>query len=140
VQRTTTVVVLRDGEGRFLLLRRPPAGVWGGLWTFPEIATGEDPLRWCEQRLGVRPTSSESLRLIRHGFTHYDLDIKPVLIEIPSRERAEARHMRRLVMEGTESLWYNPHAPASLGLPAPVAELIAGLAGSRIAVGESERT
>jgi A/G-specific adenine glycosylase len=32
--RHTVFVIVRDPRGRVLLERRPPAGIWGGLWSF----------------------------------------------------------------------------------------------------------
>ena len=34
-----------------LLERRPPAGVWGGLWSFPECPPEVPVEEWCQQRL-----------------------------------------------------------------------------------------
>ena len=32
--RTTAMIMIRDRRGRVLLQRRPPTGLWGGLWGF----------------------------------------------------------------------------------------------------------
>ena len=37
-RRRTRMLVLRDADGRLLVQRRPPTGIWGGLWSFPECA------------------------------------------------------------------------------------------------------
>jgi A/G-specific adenine glycosylase len=55
-----------------------------------------------------------------HAFTHFDLTIEPLLVDL--EEGAWDR-----VAEGAEGLWYNPRAPQRLGLPAPVASLLATL-------------
>ncbi|HET6591987.1 MAG TPA: A/G-specific adenine glycosylase, partial [Xanthomonadales bacterium] len=34
--RTLDMLILRDERGRVLLEKRPPAGIWGGLWCLPE--------------------------------------------------------------------------------------------------------
>jgi A/G-specific adenine glycosylase len=39
--RTTRMLLLRTMDGEVLLERRPPAGIWGGLWSFPECTVGE---------------------------------------------------------------------------------------------------
>ncbi len=36
--RTTTMLIVRDADGRVLLERRPPVGIWATLWSVPEIA------------------------------------------------------------------------------------------------------
>ena len=52
-QRRTAFLILRDAEGAFLLERRPPSGVWGGLFGFPECPPDPDVRAACEQRFGV---------------------------------------------------------------------------------------
>ena len=46
-ERTTAFLILRDSHGRVLLERRPPSGVWGGLWSFPECAAEADAEARC---------------------------------------------------------------------------------------------
>ena len=58
----------------------------------------------------------EPLPLLKHGFTHFDLEITPI--------RARC-HGLAAVMEGAETLWYNARQPARIGLPAPIATLFA---------------
>src|SRR5690554_7293762 len=36
-EKTTWMLILEDNEGRILLERRPPSGIWGGLWSLPEL-------------------------------------------------------------------------------------------------------
>src|SRR5690606_23727481 len=45
-EKTTWMLILEDAEGRILLERRPPSGIWGGLWSLPELdpAYGADEL------------------------------------------------------------------------------------------------
>src|SRR5687767_983745 len=55
-------------QRKVLLERRPSPGIWGGLWCFPEKAL---------------PKTRNAVRLPRidHGFTHFRLRIRPLLIE-----------------------------------------------------------
>ena len=41
--RHTSMVLALRPDGSVLLERRPPAGVWGGLWGFPELPEGSGP-------------------------------------------------------------------------------------------------
>ncbi|NND58568.1 MAG: A/G-specific adenine glycosylase, partial [Xanthomonadales bacterium] len=47
--RVLSMMILQDEQERILLHKRPPAGIWGGLWCLPE---GES-LAEIEQQLGV---------------------------------------------------------------------------------------
>jgi len=106
-----TVMLLIEAEAGVLLERRPPVGVWPGLYSLPECAPEE--LAHCEARLGI--TIGEPLPPLRHTFSHYHLDIEP------RRARLNA-HVDR-VMDGERLLWYKPGQPAP-GQPAPVRKLI----------------
>nr|VFJ94176.1 MAG: A/G-specific DNA-adenine glycosylase [Candidatus Kentron sp. H]VFJ94874.1 MAG: A/G-specific DNA-adenine glycosylase [Candidatus Kentron sp. H]VFK01376.1 MAG: A/G-specific DNA-adenine glycosylase [Candidatus Kentron sp. H] len=87
IRATTFVLVSRaedtpNGPRRFLLLeKRPPTGIWGGLWGFPECPPEEDMDAWCVARFGAGPTAVEHLPPFRHTFTHFHLDIRPVLVD-----------------------------------------------------------
>jgi len=66
VRNTSMLLLLREGE--VLLEKRPPTGVWGGLWCFPEIQPGSEKL-----------AGKRTLPVLRHEFTHFTLDITPVV-------------------------------------------------------------
>jgi A/G-specific adenine glycosylase len=118
--RRTRMLVVCDPDGRVLLERRPADGLWGGLWSLPEVAGGEDPALWCLSRLGCRPGSLRTMPAIRHGFTHFELEIEPLLLEVDGG---------RCAMAGEDRLWYNPRTPARVGLAAVVGRLLRRLAG-----------
>jgi A/G-specific adenine glycosylase len=61
--------------------------------------------------------------VLRHGFTHFDLDMTPLEVHLPT---APAR-----LMDGNRWLWYNVRQPAQVGLAAPVSRLLASLARHR---------
>ena len=119
--RRTAFLVLRDRSGALLLERRPPSGIWGGLWCFPECDVAADVEAACRARFGVRPSAVTALAPIAHGFTHFKLDVHPILVEIDSG-CADA------VADSGERGWYPPGAAAKLGLAAPVKRLIEQLA------------
>jgi A/G-specific adenine glycosylase len=74
-QRTLGVLILRHGDA-VLLERRPPAGIWGGLWSLPELRDAE-PADHAVLRLLGRRTPCVSGAPIRHSFTHFRLEITP---------------------------------------------------------------
>jgi len=115
-ERQVQMLLLRNVDGEVLLQQRPPQGVWGGLWGFPELPVAEDALRWCgEQSLGEALLQRE-LPPRRHTFSHFHLDIHPreILLTEPGCR----------VLEGGQSVWYNPRQPDARGLAAPVARLL----------------
>jgi len=115
--RTTSMLLLLR-EGEVLLEKRPPAGIWGGLWCFPEIPSGEDARDYCFRRWGARVAGVAQLPPLRHGFTHFTLNIIPVV--------CRASPASSFVSEpGQVSLPLEDAAEAAV--PAPVKRLLAGL-------------
>ena len=112
------MLLLRHGE-TVLLRQRPPAGIWGGLWGFPEIAADADPRDWLRQHLGLRAERVLHRPLLRHSFSHYHLDIEPVELVLPEGT------VRAADVAGER--WYELDAPPRLGLAAPVKRLLQSL-------------
>jgi A/G-specific adenine glycosylase len=114
--RSVTMLILLD-RGRVLIEKRAPVGVWPGLWSLPET-TDEEPLAGLAA-LGVEAGHATTLAPIRHGFTHFRLDIAPLLVQVRClRPRAES--------PGRE--WLDLNDVDGAALPAPVKKLLGGLA------------
>jgi A/G-specific adenine glycosylase len=79
--RRATTMVLANRDGHVYLERRPEAGIWGGLWSLPEV-NGKTVDEWCRDRLEREPLRVESWHVLRHSFSHYDLDIQPIVVRI----------------------------------------------------------
>jgi A/G-specific adenine glycosylase len=115
--RQTVMLVLRDGNGRLLLQRRPPVGVWAQMWSLPEAA---DAAAACtsvarDHGLGHADIVFRPLPAFVHTFTHYRLDVTPLALDIAAPLRMHDDPDRR---------WLHPADCAKLGLPAPVRKLI----------------
>lgn len=147
--RQTCMLLITAPDARVLLRRRPPSGIWGGLWAPPELAASDSAdagikgapgpdaggiaalgmLNWQDSLSSiddllrglslVRAAAPQPLATLRHAFTHFELEILPLHVRIETRG----------VMDEAEYLWYNPHNPQRLGLAAPVATLLRSLQG-----------
>ena len=113
--KRTRMLLVRAGGG-VLLMRRPSAGLWGGLWSFHEIGADADPRDWCRRRFGTEPSGCVFRPVLRHTFSHFHLDIEPVELVLP---QTAVR-----IADGEDEVWYRPDAPARLGLAAPVKRLL----------------
>ncbi len=118
--RQVTMLMLCDAGQQVLLVQRPPTGIWGGLWSFPECAAGVPLADWAVRTLGVAPQVLEQWEPMRHTFSHFHLDITPVL--------AQAGEHSLRIMEDNGRVWYNLHSNRELGLAAPVQQLLTRLA------------
>jgi A/G-specific adenine glycosylase len=74
------VVVNRNGG--VLLEQRPADGLWGGLWTFPQFEVEGQALGWVQEALGVSGPVVRRLAPFEHAFTHFDLTLLPVVVEV----------------------------------------------------------
>ncbi len=112
----STVMLLVRADGGLYLERRPAAGIWGGLWSLPEVDHVADVADWCARRLDSEPDETIAWATLRHGFSHYDLDIRPLEVRLdgPSSNLADSDN----------ELWYPLDSPPGVGLAAPVRTLI----------------
>lgn len=112
--KQTLMLLIHNEEGEILLQQRPPTGIWGGLWSLPEVAD----LRDVPAALGLEleTEATRVLEPVRHTFSHYHLDITPakVVVKAPTQR----------IMEAVPTLWYNVDQPANIGLAAPVKRLL----------------
>ena len=104
-------------RGLTVMEKRPAPGIWGGLWVFPEFG-GEDPIRHCLAEFGCELSSHRELPLLRHGFTHFRLEIRPIVCEVVKRERRA---------ESPGRAWFPLKEAASEAVPVPVRKLLAML-------------
>lgn len=113
--RQAVMLILENAAGEVLLEQRAAAGIWGGLWSLPELPVGEDALRWCRDRYGHSVQWQADWPVLRHTFSHFHLDILPRHLSVQSTTA---------VMEPGAVVWYNVHSPIVLGLAAPVQRLL----------------
>jgi A/G-specific adenine glycosylase len=120
--RAVTMLILRNSKQHILLEKRPVTGVWGGLWSLPEITgltSDNDIQAACQQRFKYKIQRIEYGSPFRHTFSHFHLDITPAFISI--------QESKGKIMEASQQIWYNLHQPDSVGLPAPVKNLLGEL-------------
>lgn len=82
--KTVRMLVLTNAEGCILLEKRPPTGIWGGLWSLPELDLEDDVAQQCGQRWQYEIETTEDQRGFRHTFSHYHLDITPCRVQVAS--------------------------------------------------------
>lgn len=115
--RSTVMLLLRDHSGRLLLERRPPTGVWAQLWSLPEANDVADARRNLarDHNIPGHDIVFRPLPGFIHTFSHYRLDVTPLVLDLARSARMADAPDRR---------WLHPGDAAALGLPAPVRKLI----------------
>jgi len=113
-ERETVMLLLRR-EGEILLEKRPPAGIWGGLWSLPEVGRGTDMRQFARERFGLDVELSPPLPALSHTFTHFRLHIVPQPLNVVGH---------RPVVQEPGTVWLGLEDAVGAALPTPVRTLI----------------
>ena len=116
-QRTTNMLVLRH-QGEILLEKRPPSGIWGGLWSFPEIEDVADAAYLCGERFGLTVQAGTTLPAFDHAFTHFKLRITP-------QQFAVTRALPHAAQPG--QIWLTLEDALEAAIPTPARKVLLAL-------------
>lgn len=111
----STIMLLPVWQQQTFMYQRPPSGIWGGLWSFVEVASQEE-IAETLQAQGIDKHTLTELSGFRHTFSHFHLDISPYLVNLVSAPKLQIR-------EGKFE-WLNVHDMPNIGLSVPAAKLL----------------
>lgn len=115
-RRIAMLVVL---AGRDVLLeKRPPSGIWGGLWSLPEVDVAAKPALALHSGWGIEAAEVVALQPFEHAFTHFTLEVTPW--HIRTRRASD-------LAQGKDALWIDLDELAGAPLPSPVRRLLGSL-------------
>jgi A/G-specific adenine glycosylase len=114
--RSIQMLILLNQKQEIFLEKRPPVGIWGGLWSLPECANEQDIQQFCKQQHHYEITALQIQPSLRHTFSHFHLEITPVVAKIKKSPTA--------VMEQTNTVWYKITDLETTALAAPVKKLL----------------
>jgi A/G-specific adenine glycosylase len=117
-----TLMLLHRYRQQVLLYRRPPSGIWGGLWSLPEVTGREDIGDWQSTHLACAKAPDEiKINVLKHQFTHFSLDISVAMIDLDRLPARVADEDNIAFVAGSELAGY--------GLPTPVRKLLSDFNG-----------
>ncbi len=127
-KRAVCMLMCHLPSGQVLLEQRPQSGIWGGLWSFPEFADVTAAQQFLVGQWPGHDLPQQTWPVLKHTFSHFQLQITPLLVQVPNELPG--------VMETGRRLWYaagpDAAAPAAtVGLAAPVLELLRRSAAQR---------
>jgi A/G-specific adenine glycosylase len=111
-----TIMVIPRVSQQVLMEKRPPTGIWGGLWCFLELSDIEQ-LPELLEKLNLKQTATLALDKFRHTFSHFHLDIEAIVVDCEMLAAKE-------INENNTVQWYNLATTASVGLAASTQKLI----------------
>ena len=118
-QRAVTMLLAVRHEA-VLVERRAPTGIWGGLWSLPELPEAMPADAYCRARFGASVEAARPLSAIEHGFTHFRLTITPQPVRVVRWDESA---------DEPGTLWLPLADVGTAALPAPIKKLLVALAG-----------
>jgi len=112
--REKRLLIIRNDKGDYLMEKRPPAGIWGGLWSLPELAMDQPVAEIVSQNWQLTVNQHDDLPVFRHTFSHFHLDITPCRVQVTASVRA--------IAEGEQYQWCADIT--QLALAAPVSTIL----------------
>lgn len=116
-ERQVVLLLLMQGN-ETLLQKRPPHGIWGGLWSLPELPPGQEAAAYALHNFGLRAEPQPQLPGFTHSFTHFRLRITPQPLKV-------SRVPPTPIAPGL--IWLDLAEARGAALPAPVKKLLTGL-------------
>ncbi|VVD98037.1 A/G-specific adenine glycosylase [Pandoraea capi] len=128
-ERYVDVLVIRAGE-RVLFERRPDSGIWGGLWSLPELTPPTDARDADDALLRQRLTGHAAalgaklgpvqsvmpLHGLTHVFTHFKLHLRPWLVTLSVSSTPT-------LADDANRAWLDGAGLAAAGLPSPIRKI-----------------
>ena len=102
-EKNTTMLVFVNGD-EVMLEKRPPVGIWGGLWSFPETSE--------------MPTEASPLAKLTHTFSHFKLHIAPQLVYINKTTPQVSEAVK---------IWMSIDDAIGAAIPTPVRKILQSL-------------
>jgi A/G-specific adenine glycosylase len=131
-------LALLDDQSRILLQKRPPAGIWGGLWCLPEAGS----LKELEQECGLDLSTAQTMPTRQHRLSHVAMSIHPVVLgnglgkglgprlsNVPGKQVISSHDLQ--VRNSTEQQWFGLEVDKLPGMPRPLTILIEQIRNSK---------
>ncbi|MDQ7050077.1 MAG: A/G-specific adenine glycosylase [Enterobacterales bacterium] len=96
-------LLLIQRDQQIQLQKRPPSGIWGGLWSLPELETDKN-------------TDFDQIGQFTHTFSHFKLQAS---VQSPSN-KAKTSTKSFLIAENPMLAWHNLNQLHEIALPTPI--------------------
>jgi A/G-specific adenine glycosylase len=113
-EKHTTMLILLQGNS-VMLEKRPPSGIWGGLWSFPELESSDDYSAIAQQKFGVTVEPQKALSQLSHAFTHFKLHITPQPLLV-TKQHSKVSEAGRI--------WLSIEDAIGAAIPTPVRKIL----------------
>ncbi len=104
-EKKQTFLFIENEQKHILLIKRPPTGIWGALWCFPQAIDLSNK--------GLHFVEKTKITEFSHPFTHFTMKVDLILAQINNFNT---------IMDANDLSWYDPQHPHKIGLAAPVSQ------------------
>ncbi len=108
-KKQTSLLILFNSKQEILLIKRPPTGIWGSLWSLPEI--DKAATSYNKQPYQILTTGKK----IKHQFSHFQLTMQPIYAKLQATSK---------IMERPDQGWYNIKKATKLALATPIKKIL----------------
>ncbi len=129
--RQQQFLLLYTAENTIYLEKRPPTGIWGGLWCLPSIEDDACPIAYLDKNNLLSEGEPKELLKIHHSFSHFHLHIKAVAIQVKPSLYQNLKAMELVsrthtpIISESAGAWFLPKDTASLGMSKPMKDILA---------------
>lgn len=121
-EKSVTMLLLID-QNEIMLEKRPSSGIWGGLWSLPEIGMEEIGAEVALSRFGLATEAQEPLAVVQHAFSHYKLAITPQPLLSMGGRHIVAQHNPNT----RTHIWLPIQEAIAAAIPTPVRNILLNL-------------
>ena len=114
--RHCQMLIIRNSKNEIFMEKRPSSGLWGGLWSLPQIDAEAKPQQSCQQKWQFKTKHSETLTAFRHTFSHFHLTIQPIILTLITAPT--------VIAETNQHRWVKLSQLDQLGLSSPVKKIL----------------
>ncbi|WP_373767420.1 A/G-specific adenine glycosylase [Glaesserella sp.] len=119
-ERQSYFLILKQGT-KVLLEKREAKGIWGGLFAFPQFESLDALKRFVSAK---NLQISQPLITFRHTFSHFHLDIHPILVDISTDSVKEKLGTYQPFVSSNREYWYDLLQPGEIGLATPIKRIL----------------
>lgn len=126
-EKQSYFLILKQGT-KVLLEKREAKGLWGGLYVFPQFEDLED----LKRSVSGKNLQMTQLIAFRHTFSHFHLDIFPILVELNPQKsdkslplvvsENQGNYLSSVSSRG--NYWYDLQQPSEVGLATPIKRIL----------------
>jgi len=117
--RHTRIILIETDDEHVLLERRPPTGIWGGLYSLPELDIEQslnDISQHCSSQFNCLLSAPLVTKAFQHTFSHFKLELQPVQFKSSKRQT--------MISDSNRFLWIKKDQLSTLGIPTPIAKYL----------------